>query len=123
MRTILLTIFVFLVGVIIAGQRVARADAAVVIKDGLCTLLAADGSFFPTSQSQQVNTTSTNGNSKITCHGTQPISVTRPTQTMHFNYATTGLFCYTGFGLTNEWKLTVNPNGHVSLSCHVNGNN
>lgn len=113
-----LVAFMFVVGVAYYSSSRVGAEEALVIKDGTCALFDADGHLFFTNQTQQVDTDSKNNNSKISCHAQQPATVALPAKAVHFNYENTGLLCSTGFGLTQNWKAVVTPDGNSMLSCH-----
>lgn len=105
--------------VAIAAAGIAFAgDPAIVIKDGACTLLDANGDFFPADSSQSVVSGGESGNRKITCSAQTD---TYPDQAVQFNYESTlGTPCNVNGVLTDKWHAVVTPSGKAMLSCHVN---
>lgn len=110
-----------LAAVFFSGAFPARADGAVVIKDGGCTFLDGNGGSVAASSDQAVLASNPSGNSKLTCRGSVAPSLTSK-GAVHWNFSNTGLLCFTNFGATTDWHEVVTPSGQATLSCHVNPN-
>jgi hypothetical protein len=96
-----------------------RADAAVVVKDGGCTVFDGDGNlvFLPES-SHSVVTGGNSGNAKVTCKGEVDPSSTEK-GAVHFDFDSTGVLCNTPLGATDKWHQVVTPSGQTTLTCLV----
>jgi hypothetical protein len=107
------------------SSRPARADnGAVVVNDLACVVLAGDCKTFEISpESHEVQTSlATSGNAMLSCKLDLPAGAPLPAKgAAHCDNASTGIFCTTSSGTTTDWKETVSASGHVTLTCHING--
>lgn len=95
---------------------------AIVIKGAYCGLMDADGNIFMSTCSHIVISNDKNGNTKLTCHATQPDYASKPLKAVLWNYDNTGLLCGTPLGATRDWMEVVTPSGKVTLVAHINPN-
>jgi hypothetical protein len=113
---------VLVMGALMLSARTAKAQA-VVVRDGLCGVLAGDCAtveIIVDNGATAVVTTS--GNGLTSCQATLPAGAPLPPKgAAKCDFASTGLSCGTSAGVTNDWRETVTPSGQVSLTCHLNG--
>jgi hypothetical protein len=94
----------------------AMAAPAQVVKDVDCKVPNAVGGLIATT-GKEVATSS--GNSMIVCKAQlNPLTDVFPAKAVKWDFASLGLKCWTGFGLTENWQAVITPSGQVSMTCH-----
>jgi uncharacterized protein (UPF0333 family) len=93
----------------------ASANAAVVINDSGCFMFDNAGFLTYTTDGQIISTQS--GVDKVTCKA----NITGIAKTViRWNYDNTGAYCFTTYGVTQNWQEIITPSGRAILSCHSN---
>ncbi len=96
------------------------AAPAVVITGESCGMLTPDG-FTLTTDTKQVSTSSSNGNTMLQCKTKLP-DYTGGVQ--HYDQASTGSQCgiltNAGFFITEDWHETISDSGQATLICKYN---
>lgn len=92
---------------------VAELGSAIHINNLGCGMMNADGGYQWASSDRAVITP--RGSEMISCKakGIQNSSG----RSVIFDYATTGLECWTDLGPTREWHQTITPSGNSTLTC------
>lgn len=121
-KIVILLVFLAVLIMGVFNVHAKSENSAVVINDVGC-LLAMPNEYdnlnpLFTFESHIVKTNSKNNNVLLTCRGQVPDGHFTPKSTTHLNHDNTGFMCYTGFGLTSNWKLIITPSGYVKLTCH-----
>jgi hypothetical protein len=101
----------------IAAMPAMADNGAVVIQGAGGTLLAADKSFFTTSDGCTY-VANHSGNTLSSCHAQQPTSVPNPSKAVIFNYGNTGVICLADGVPTKDWQEVVSSTGYASITCH-----
>jgi hypothetical protein len=91
----------------------AVAAPAVVNKNVDCNLIDAEGHIFTVADSgREVGTSSNNANSMIVCKAQlDPLTQLFPDKAVKWDFASTGIYCSTGFGITEDYQAVITPSG------------
>jgi hypothetical protein len=100
--------------VLLPGATIAKSpNAAVVIKNGTCTLFDGTGALVA---GQRFHAVVNRSRTKATCRAK---GLANPTdEAMRFNFANTGVSCQTPSGLTTRWRETLSASGNARITCH-----
>jgi hypothetical protein len=89
-------------------------NAAVVVKNGACSLLDATGASVPGDRSHVVV------NKKGTHFVCRAKGLANDTgKAIRYNFANTGLTCQTSLGPTERWQEVISAGGRARLVCHL----
>jgi exopolysaccharide biosynthesis protein len=113
-------------GLVLASSGAAWADseqAAVVIKDGSCTVRDSDGNDVQATEVHKVITSSKNGNVMLRCQAKDIPNATGKAVVWDFN-STGGGRCGVivgngNFVFTSDWQQTLSADGRATIVCHV----
>jgi len=94
------------------SQSTAKSPA-IHINDAGCGLYDGDGNFTLASSDQTIITSS--GNGKLTCKASDLANSTG--QAVKYDFESTGQFCGTALGITDDWQEVVSASGQATLQC------
>ncbi|WP_300600088.1 hypothetical protein [Niabella sp.] len=109
---------VIAVAALTISWKAAVNNAAVHITDFTCAFADGNGNPFFTDNSAIVITNSGNGNFKCQASGV-PNSTGKA---VRYGGATTGGWCYTQAGATDDWQEVISAGGQATLICKVHPN-
>lgn len=116
MKNIMLIIALIVIAFILSAMSPADTrEAAVVIRDGGCNLILADGSIGFLAARKDVRVY-TSGPKMRMCQGRIANSSGK---TIHYNASNTGLLCEVYGEATSVWRETISASGAVSLFCRL----
>jgi hypothetical protein len=95
------------------------SPGAVVVNDLSCSLFDGNGAAVVSDELHSVITMNKNGSGVSVCKAT--VTPSSSGHTVHYDNASTGAFCETPVGITDDWQETVSADGQAAVSCHVNG--
>jgi len=96
-----------------------EAKKVTILTDFGCGMLDGNGGFAMVSgQNRAMSITTRDGKSMLTCRGNVApnFSMKKPAV---YNFANTGIECFTLFGVTREWQEVVSPSGEAILQCRI----
>jgi hypothetical protein len=91
------------------------ADPAIRITDFGCGLYDGNGGFAFTTETRVVKTSGGPGVTVLKCFADVPNDTGAA---VHYSGKSTGVFCGTLFGITDDWHETVSASGKAILTCH-----
>lgn len=108
----------FSVPVLLLAATTAFAEPAIILTDFGCGLLDGDGNGIFTTDTKVVNSLGKNGgNVNLKCYASDVPNSTG--ETVKWDFYNTGSPCGTQYGLTEDWRIVVDPEGNAIMTCKI----